>query len=77
MPHLQNVGMFEDDFRSEGVEVAATALTGVVHQHIDPAPRVCNFSNKRLDPLTVRHVDSPGNHRLGVFRKLRADFPDV
>ncbi|MNY33621.1 hypothetical protein D3C86_1679060 [compost metagenome] len=74
MPHLQDIGVFENGFRRQGVEIAATTLTCVVHQHVDPAPGVCNFSHERLDPVTVGDVDNPGNDRLGMLRELFCGF---
>jgi hypothetical protein len=49
-------------------------LTGVVHQHIDTAPGVCNFCNESLDPFAVSDIDSPGNDGLGMLRELFPGF---
>ncbi|MNN55472.1 hypothetical protein D3C81_1703490 [compost metagenome] len=76
MSHLQDVGMFEDGLRGQGIEIAAASLTRIVDQHIDTAPGVCNFCDKSLDSLTVGHVNRTGNHRLGVFLELHTDFAD-
>ncbi|MOA18363.1 hypothetical protein D3C78_1386770 [compost metagenome] len=76
MPHLQNVGMFENRFRGQGIDVTAAALACVVHQNINATPSGRHFRHERLDAFAVGHVHSPGNDCLGVFGKQFTRFAD-
>ncbi len=70
--HLQDIGVLQNHFWSQCLEIAATSLAGVVDQHIDAAPSRRHLSDESLDPFAVGHVHRPGDHCLSLFCQLSA-----
>src|SRR5690606_1755131 len=70
MPHLQNIGMFENRLRCKGIDIAAATLAGIVHQYIHAAPAFGYFINEAPHSLCVDYIDGACNHASGLASKL-------
>jgi hypothetical protein len=76
MPHLQNVGVFEDLFGRQRFEVAAAPLAGIVDQHVDAAPDLRHLFHELFNAFGIGHVDRMRDHgcRAARFQVFRNGF---
>src|ERR1700728_3847834 len=64
--HLQSIGMLENLFGLQGIDVAASPLAGIVHQDIDATPSLGDLINPRAHLTCVAYIDGRTDHGFGT-----------